>query len=193
MPATLRSEAAPAASAFLPTGPAAIDTFPPSVSDPAWEKVFTALASLRINTKSVSSNPIWPPKPAPPVAMADGALQLPSGRRATTRPLPKRADPRNPALITVRIARPWVEKTVSHRRPSPGAFRQASPLHCPHTFAFASTEGGMIFSGPRGWRGSTKEVRILPHFLHSAGDTNSSVSVYREVPVVAGTVLTRQG
>lgn len=106
MPATLLSEAAPAASAFLPTGPAAIETFPPSVKDPAWENVFTALASLRMKTKSVSSNPIWPPKPAPPVAMADGALQLPSGRRATTRPLPKRADPRNPALITVRMARP---------------------------------------------------------------------------------------
>lgn len=51
----------------------------------------------------------------------------------------------------------------------------------------------MIFSGPRGWRGSMKEVRILPHFLHSAGDTNSSVSVSREALVVAGTVLTRQG
>ena len=27
----------------------------------------------------------------------------------------------------------------------------------------------MILSGPKAWRGSTKEARILPHFLHSAG------------------------
>ena len=26
----------------------------------------------------------------------------------------------------------------------------------------------MILSGPKAWRGSMKEVRILPHFLHSA-------------------------
>jgi len=60
-----------------------------------------------MKTKSVSSNPICPPNPAPPVAIAVGALQLPSGRRATTRPLPNRAEPRKPAFITVRIARPW--------------------------------------------------------------------------------------
>lgn len=38
------------------------------------------------------------------------------------------------------------------------------------TLAFARTEGGMILSGPKAWRGSMKEVRILPHFLHSAVD-----------------------
>jgi hypothetical protein len=80
---------------------------PPSVSEPACEKVLTALASLRMKTKSVSSKPICPPKPAPPVAMADGADHDPSGSRAMTSPLPKRAEPRKPALITVRIARPW--------------------------------------------------------------------------------------
>lgn len=80
---------------------------PPRVRDPDCEKVLTALASLRMKTKSVSSNPIWPPKPAPPVAMALGALQPPSGSRAITRPLPNRAEPRKPAFITVRIARPW--------------------------------------------------------------------------------------
>jgi hypothetical protein len=26
----------------------------------------------------------------------------------------------------------------------------------------------MILSGPKAWRGSTKDARILPHFLHSA-------------------------
>jgi hypothetical protein len=130
-------------------GPAAMDTFPPSVREPAWLKVLTALASLRMKTKSVSSKPIWPPKPAPPVAMAVGALQLPSGRRAMTRPEPKRAEPRKPALMTVRMARP---------------------------LALARTEGGMTFSGLKAWRGSTKEARILPHFLHSAGGVRSEVS-----------------
>jgi hypothetical protein len=76
------------------------------VREPACEKVRTAAASLRMKTKSVSSKPIWPPKPAPPVPIADGALQVPSARRATTMPLPYRAEPRKPALITVRIASP---------------------------------------------------------------------------------------
>ena len=67
----------------------------------------TAAASFRMNTKSVSSKPIWPPKPAPPVPIAEGALQVPSASLATTIPLPYRAEPRNPALITVRIASPW--------------------------------------------------------------------------------------
>jgi hypothetical protein len=26
----------------------------------------------------------------------------------------------------------------------------------------------MILSGPKAWRGSTKDARIFPHFLHSA-------------------------
>lgn len=114
MPATLLKLAAPAASALRPTGPAASETLPPSVSEPAWAKVLTAEASLRMNTKSVISKPIWPPKPAPPVAMAAGADHSEApfssvlGRRAMTRPEPKRAEPRKPAFITVRIARPWV-------------------------------------------------------------------------------------
>lgn len=37
------------------------------------------------------------------------------------------------------------------------------------TFALARIEGGMTFSGPRGCRGSMKELRIFPHFAHSAG------------------------
>ncbi len=36
------------------------------------------------------------------------------------------------------------------------------------TLALARTDGGMTFSGANACRGSTKEDRILPHFLHSA-------------------------
>lgn len=119
MPATLFKLAAPAASALRPTGPAAIDTFPPSVIEPACANVRTAAASFRIKTKSVSSKPIWPPKPAPAVPMALGADQEPSGRRATTTPLPNRPEPRKPALRTVRIARPYVRKQKSASRFGP--------------------------------------------------------------------------
>jgi hypothetical protein len=116
-----------------------------------------------MNTKSVSSKPICPPKPAPAVPMAEGALQVPSASRATTIPLPYLADPRNPALMTVRIARPCASG-YSCRVTAEFLDSERSE----HTFAFASTEGGMILSGPKACRGSTKEVRIFPHFLHSA-------------------------
>jgi hypothetical protein len=65
---------------------------------------------LRMKTKSVSSKPIWPPKPPPTVAIADGADQVPSGRRATTMPDPNRPEPRNPALKTVITASPYKAK-----------------------------------------------------------------------------------
>lgn len=55
--------AAPLASAFFPIGPAATDTFPPSVTLPASENVLTALLSFKIITKSVNSAPICPPNP----------------------------------------------------------------------------------------------------------------------------------
>jgi len=76
------------------------------VREPACEKVRTAAASLRMKTKSVSSKPICPPKPAPPVPIAEGADQVPSESRATTTPLPYRPEPRKPAFKTVRMARP---------------------------------------------------------------------------------------
>lgn len=57
---------------------------------------------LRIMTKSVISPPICAPQPTPAVAMADGADQRPSGRRATTSPVPTRPVNTNPTLITVR-------------------------------------------------------------------------------------------
>lgn len=46
--------------------------------------------------------------------MADGADQLPSERRATISPEPKRTEPRNPTLNAVNIAIPW--NRVSHVR-----------------------------------------------------------------------------
>ena len=73
MPETDLREAAPAASALRPTGPAAMETLPPRVREPTWAKVLTALASLRMKTKSVSSKPIWPPKPPRTVPIALGA------------------------------------------------------------------------------------------------------------------------
>lgn len=150
MPAMLLSDAAPAASALRPTGPAANDTLPPRVMDPACAKVLTAAVSLRMKTKSVSSKPIWPPNPPPSVPIALGALQVPSGSRATTRPLPNRPDPRNPALKTVMMARP---------------------------LALERTDGGMILSGPKACRGLMNDVRILPHFLHSAVQKKKNKSV----------------
>jgi hypothetical protein len=106
-PATPFKLAAPAASAFRPTGPAAILTFPPSVMEACCANDRTAAASLRMKTKSVSSKPICPPKPPPAVPIADGADHVPSLRRATTIPEPKRPDPRKPALKTVSTARPY--------------------------------------------------------------------------------------
>lgn len=98
---------APAASALRPTGPAAIETLPPTSIEPACLNVSTAESAFRMKMKSVSSMPICPPKPPPPMAMADGPDQLPSFSLATTTPDPIRAEPRKPALMTVRIARPY--------------------------------------------------------------------------------------
>lgn len=92
-------------SAFLPTGPNAIEMFAPKVKLPIRKKERRP-ASSKMKTKSVNSNPTCPPNPAPVNEIADGADQLPSSSRAMTRPDPKRADPRNPALATVHIARP---------------------------------------------------------------------------------------
>jgi hypothetical protein len=138
---------------------------------PCWENVRTAAASFRMNTKSVSSKPICPPNPAPPVPMAEGALQVPSASLATTMPLPYRADPRNPALITVRIARPCASSyyVLSY-------CVAITSMSSEHTFAPPKTAGGMILSGPKACRGSIKEDKILAHFLHSAVAVVSSWS-----------------
>jgi hypothetical protein len=113
------------------------------VRDPACEKVRTAAESLRIKTKSVSSNPICPPNPAPPVPIAEGALQVPSASRATTIPLPYLAEPRKPALITVRIASPYTSGSALERGVGSRS-RQVAEL----TLAFARIWGGIILSGP---------------------------------------------
>ena len=105
--ATLFKLAAPEASAFRPTGPAAREMFAPKLRDPCCANVLTAEALLRMKTKSVSSKPICPPKPPPTVAMADGADHEPSDKRATTTPEPNRPDPRKPAFMTVTTAKPF--------------------------------------------------------------------------------------
>jgi hypothetical protein len=70
----------------------------------------------------------------------DWSYHVPSFNRATTTPDPNLPEPRNPALKTVRMARP---------------------------LALARMLGGMILSGPKACRGSMKEARMRPHFLHS--------------------------
>ena len=138
-------------------------TLPPRVRDAACAKARTAAASFRMKTKSVNSNPIWPPNPPPAVAIAEGADQVPSDNRATIRPEPNLPEPRKPALKTVRIARPCL--TCQPRSHLVRDFDR--------TFAFASTDGGIILSGPKDCRGSTKDARILPAFLHSSNDLSA--------------------
>ena len=94
-------------SALRPTGPVATEMFPPIVRLPICENVQTARASFRMKTKSVSSTPMSPPNPTPPVTMAEGADQLPLSSRAIITPDPNRMDPRNPALVAVKIMRPY--------------------------------------------------------------------------------------
>lgn len=81
----------------------------PTVRAPAREKVSTALSVFRTRRKSVSSKPRWVPAPSPPVAMADGADQLPSGNRATINP--------EPNLIEANAPRVKTEKTTNPYRP----------------------------------------------------------------------------
>lgn len=40
----------------------------------------------------------------------------------------------------------------------------------PRTFALLRISGGMTLSGPKACRGSTKDARIFPAFLHSPAD-----------------------
>jgi hypothetical protein len=91
-------------------------------------------------TKSVNSAPIWPPNPAPAVAIADGADQDPSPFLATTNPDPTLPENKKPALSTVIIANP---------------------------LALERTEGGIILSGPKLCLGSTNEAKILEALRHS--------------------------
>ncbi|KAH3686961.1 hypothetical protein WICPIJ_002059 [Wickerhamomyces pijperi] len=131
-------DAVPAASALRPKGPAAKETFPPKVMDPAWANELTASLVFKINTKSVNSNPICPPAPAPAVTMAEGGDHDPSGNLATMTPDPALPENKNPAFKTVITA---------------------SPL------AFWSTSGGITWSWPSIWLGLMKLARILAAFL----------------------------
>lgn len=89
--------------------------------------------------------------------MADGADQLPSGRRATISPEPKRIEPKNPTLSAVNMAIPWYR--VSHDRL--GCFPGSIYL----TLAPANILRGIspsILSF-----GLMKDSRIAAAFLHS--------------------------
>ena len=54
----------------------------------------------------------WKPNDAPTVPMADGADQPPRGRRATTRPVPNRAEKAKPAFVTRKKACARIEQRV---------------------------------------------------------------------------------
>src|SRR4030095_15219887 len=124
---------------------------PPSVTFTSREKACTAASVLRINTNSVTSAPIWRPKPAPPVPMADGPLQ-PFLVRATTTPLPPRPLKPNPALVAVMMS---------------------SPL------ASLSTACGIAFSGTA-WKRSISWVRFLEAcFGFCSGVMVAGMSDYR--------------
>lgn len=74
-----------------------------------------ASSLLRTTTNSLRSAPIWSPNPTPPVAMQDGADQVPSGRRAITIPDPALPDQTKPAFKTVKMARLRVGFRVQDR------------------------------------------------------------------------------
>jgi hypothetical protein len=59
---------------------------------------------------------------------------------------------------------------------SRGARKPQEEEEASRTFAFARTDGGMILSGPNDCRGSTKDARILPVFLHSPAQCVSQPS-----------------
>ena len=96
-------------SALLTDGPRGDGHVAAEGDEPACEGADGGGVVERMKTKSVISTPIWPPKPPPTVAMAEGADQVPSGRRAMMRPRAERAEPRKPALMTVMMARPFAQ------------------------------------------------------------------------------------
>lgn len=89
------------------------ERLPPRVTFPPVAKDLTAMLLFNTTTKSVISAPICPPKPMPPVPMAEGADQDPSSRRATTIPEPALPEKRKPALTTVKMARPFALDKMS--------------------------------------------------------------------------------
>lgn len=92
-----------------------------------------------MKTKSVNSIPTIPPAPAPAMAMADGADQVPSFNLATITPEPALPENRKPAFKIVMIANP---------------------------LALFKTSGGMTWSAPKTWFGLTKLAKIFAAFLY---------------------------
>lgn len=75
----------------------------------------SAASVLSTTKKSATCAPSWKPNDAPTVPMADGADQPPRGRRATTRPVPNRAEKAKPAFVTRKKACARIEQRVLSR------------------------------------------------------------------------------
>ena len=73
---------------------------------PLRANAFTAARVLRMMTNSVTWPPTWKPNPAPPVPIAEGPLQPPTGSLAMTTPSPILPLTKNPPFRTRRIAIP---------------------------------------------------------------------------------------
>jgi len=100
--------------------------------------------SARLLT-SLKSAPICSPNPTPPVAMHEGADQVPPSRRAMTTPLPAFPDQTKPALSTVKMANLLLSTSDQYERlGGPAERRNAYPL------ALASTSFGILLSALSG-------------------------------------------
>mmetsp|Transcript_29096 Transcript_29096/g.86950 ORF Transcript_29096/g.86950 Transcript_29096/m.86950 type:complete len:224 (-) Transcript_29096:382-1053(-) len=108
-----------AASRLAPMGPATAPTWPPRLNAPPPLKQRSASSSFKTMRKSATCAPIWKPKDAPMVPMAEGADHE-SASRATTQPVPKRADTAKPALVTLRNARPLARRSTCRGGPDAG-------------------------------------------------------------------------
>eukprot|EP00732_Lithocolla_globosa_P004756 Lithocolla_globosa_v1_NODE_4532_length_1415_cov_5.402206.p2 type:complete len:109 gc:universal NODE_4532_length_1415_cov_5.402206:1086-1412(+) len=91
-------------------------------------------------TKSVISAPIWKPAPKEPVPIPEGADQLLSCKRASTKPKPIRPLNKKPALTTVNTTKP---------------------------LQLLMMEGGMRLSMTSTYSGLRKERKVRAHFSHS--------------------------
>lgn len=121
---------------------------PPIVRFPAYAKDSTASLELSTTTKSVISAPTANPHPIPPVAIQEGADQVPSSRRAMTTPDPALPVTINPALTILNTAKP---------------------------LALWSTAFGMLFSADDGSSGLAKnDFKMSALLSHSRGKLKSS-------------------
>lgn len=90
------------------------------------------------------------------MAMADGADQLPSGRRATISPEPKRIEPRNPSLSAVNTAIPWHGVSHDHLGHSSRMSLTLAPANILRGISPSILSFGLM-----------KDSRIAAAFLHS--------------------------